>query len=147
MTELLPAHLAKMVGRPFPGGQYTIEPYRAWLMADTVGDTPHPTVVHPVHAWLGATKGMGLTWDELFAWFEASADDGPMIGEHETQLHQPLKVNVTYLVSGHVASVERKRGKTLGVFDLVEYQLDLHDESGRRVATCRNSIVFPRNET
>src|SRR5690625_7521561 len=77
-----------MVDRPFPGGHYTIEPYRAWLMADTVADTLQPSVVHPVHAWLGATEGMGITWDELFAWFDASADDGPMIGEHVTQLHQ-----------------------------------------------------------
>jgi len=144
VTDLVPAHLADMVDRPFPGGHYTIEPYRAWLMADTVADTLQPSVVHPVHAWLGATEGMGITWDELFAWFDASADDGPMIGEHVTQLHQPLKVDETYQVSGHVVSVQRKRGKTLGVFDIVTYQLDLHDEANDPVATCRNSIVFPR---
>lgn len=145
MTATLPAHLAMMVGRPFPGGHYVIEPYRAWLMADTVCDTPDPSVVHPVHAWLGATEGMGVTWDELFSWFDATAADGPMIGEHETQIHQPLRVEQRYRVSGHVISVDRKVGRSTGVFDLVRYELQLHNESDELVATCRNSIVFPRS--
>lgn len=146
MSEHLPVNLSEMVGRLFPGGHYTIEPYRAWLMADTMVDVPHPSVVHPVHAWLGATEGMGMTWDDLFAWFDATADDGPMIGEHETQMHQQLQVNVRYEVSGHVVSVQRKRGRS-GVFDLVKYQLELHEAAGTPVATCRNTLVFPRGQS
>lgn len=145
MTAPLPDHLGQMVDRPFPGGQYTVEAYRAWLLADTVNDAPEHTVVHPLHAWLGATEGMGMSWDELFDLFDATADDGPMIGDHETELHRPLRVDHCYSVSGHIASVERKQGKSMGVFDLVRYELQLHGEAGDHVATCRNSIVFPRS--
>lgn len=145
MKASLPEHLGQMVGRPFPGGQYTIEPYRAWLLADTVGDTPERSVVHPLHAWLGATEGMGLTWDELFDLFDATANDGPMIGDHETKLYRPLRIDHCYNVSGHIISVERKHGRSMGVFDLVRYELQLHEEAGDQVATCWNSIVFPRS--
>lgn len=146
MTNRLPEHLSKMVGRVFPGGEYVIEPYRAWLMTDAVEDDPDPSVVHPVHAWLGATEGMGISWDELFIWFDATAADGPMIGDHESQIHQPLRVNQRYRVSGNIVSVDRKRGKSVGTFDLVRYSLELHDEADDPVATCRNSVIFPRSD-
>lgn len=144
----LPEKIAAQRGRRFPGGYYTVEPYRDWLLADATLDEPDDVVAHPVHAWLAATSGMGMTWDELFAWFDATADDGPMFGEHETTLHRPLLVGRRYRVTGEVTSVDRKRGRTAGVFDLVGYRLDLHDEGdGTLVATCWNSIVFPRGET
>jgi hypothetical protein len=141
----LPESIRAQVGRRFPGGAYTVEPYRAWLLADATADRPEDAIAHPLHAWLAATAGMGITWDELFAWFEATAEDGPMIGEHETELHRPVRMNRSYKVGGGIVSVVRKRGRTAGLFDLVEYQLELHDETdGGHAATCRNSIVFPR---
>lgn len=145
MNTDLPDHLRDRIGTAFPGGTYLIEPYRAWLMADTVCDEPDALVVHPVHAWLGATEAMGLTWDELFFWFDATAADGPMIGEHETQIYRPLRLGYHYTVTGHIVSVERKQGKAIGLFDLMRYQLNLHDEAGQPVARCTNSIVFPRS--
>ncbi len=49
----------------------------------------------------------------------------------------------TYAVSGRVVSVVRKVGRRAGAFDIVGYELDLHQE-GTHVANCYNSIVFPR---
>lgn len=146
MTAALPDHLRAMIGQDFPGGYYHLEPYRAWLLADTVGDQPDSAVVHPLHAWLGATEAMGVTWDELFEWFDAAAEDGPMIGDHETVLHKPMVVDHLYQVSGSIIAVDRKHGNTAGIFDLVQYELQLHDGDGLHVATCRNSIVFPRSD-
>jgi hypothetical protein len=143
--------LAAQVGREFPGGTYTIEPWRAWLVADAVLAQPpslkaaEGEVAHPLFAWMAATAAMGITWDELFAWFGATAADGPVFGEHETTLHRPLRIGATYRVSGRIVSAERKVGRRTGPFDVVGYALDLHDADGP-VATCWNSIVFPRRD-
>jgi hypothetical protein len=146
------AALQEQVGRRFPGGRYTVSPWRAWLLADTVlADPPslrdaEPQVAHPLFAWMAATGAMGITWDELFSWFGASAADGPVFGEHETTLHRPLLVGATYRVTGGIDSAERKVGRRTGVFDVVGYSMDLHDDAGAHVATCWNSIVFPRRD-
>ncbi|GER22294.1 hypothetical protein NCCP1664_07910 [Zafaria cholistanensis] len=145
ISEQLPEDIRAQIGRRFPGGYYTAEPYRAWLLADAAADRPHAPAVHPLHAWLATTGGIGITWDEFFAWFGATAADGPMFGEHETVLHRRLRTDRRYRVSGSVVSAVRKRGRAAGLFDLVEYQLELHDDAdGGHVATCWNSIVFPR---
>jgi hypothetical protein len=147
------AELAPLVGRGFPGGSYTVHPWRAWLLADAVLAEPPSLldggeqVAHPLFAWMAATGAMGITWDELFAWFGATAADGPVFGEHETTLHRPLRVGATYRVSGAIVSAERKVGRRTGTFDVVGYTMDLHDEAGgTHVATCWNSIVFPRRD-
>ena len=142
LSETVPA-LHPLVGREFPGGSYTLEPWRAWLLADALGDDPAEEQPHPVMAWMAAVGGMGITWDELFEWFDATADDGPMFGEHRTTLHMPLRPAATYRVSGKITSVDRKTGRRAGTFDIVGYELYLHDGDGH-VATCWNSLVLPR---
>lgn len=137
--------IRRQVGRRFPGGEFVIEPWRAWLVADVTLDEPGPKVAHPLFVWLAATGAMGLNWDELFAWFGSSALDGPMFGEHQTSIHRPLMVGGTYAVSGGITSAERKSGRTAKSFDLVGYELELRDTAdGVHVANCWNSIVFPR---
>ena len=142
MSDTVAPH-ADRVGREFPGGRYTLEPWRSWLVADAIGDDPWDEEPHPVLAWMASVGGMGMTWDELFAWFDGTADDGPMFGEHRTTLHRPLRVGVTYEVSGRIVEVQRKVGRRTGTFDVVDYELDLH-EGEDHVATCRNSLVLPR---
>lgn len=144
--------LSSVVGRTFPGGSYTIHPWRAWLLADAVLAEPPALqepeqVAHPLFAWMAATGAMGLTWDELFAWFGASASDGPVFGEHETALHRQLKVGATYRVTGRIDSATRKVGRRTGTFDVVGYSMDLYDAvDAAPVAACWNSIVFPRRD-
>ena len=145
--------LAQQVGRRFPGGEYTVHPWRAWLLADAVLAEPpslldpEPQVAHPLLAWMAATGAMGISWDELFTWFDATAADGPVFGEHETTLHRPLVVGATYRVAGSIVSAQRKTGRRTGVFDVVGYSMDLADTSDDvHTATCWNSIVFPRRD-
>jgi hypothetical protein len=145
------ADLDGQVGRAFPGGTYTVSRWKAWLLADTVLAPPpslrdaSDQVAHPLFAWMAATGAMGITWDELFAWFGAAASDGPVFGEHETTLLRPLRVGATYRVSGQIDSAQRKVGRRTGTFDVVGYSMALHDDAdGGHVATCWNSIVFPR---
>lgn len=132
------------VGRTFPGGEFTVEPWLAWLLADAALSEPDDELAHPVLAWTAATQAMGVTWDELFAWFGASASDGPMFGEHETELHAPMRVGGRYTVTGSVTSAERKEGRS-GTFDVIGYAFALHESvSGAHVADCWNSLILPR---
>jgi hypothetical protein len=136
--------LAASVGRRFPGGSYTIEPWRAWLTNDVVLAPQGGTIAHPVFAFIAATQAMGIGWDELFAWFGASAGDGPMMGDCDIEFGTPLLVGATYRVDGAICSAVRKSGRRAGVFDLVHYRLDLREPGGGLAAACVNSIVFPR---
>lgn len=134
------------IGRPLPGGTYTIEPWKAWLTHDAVLAPEDREVAHPIFVFLAATGGMGLSWDELFAWFGSSSADGPMFGDCQMEFIRPLLIGSTYQVSGVIESVVRKHGRRAGVFDLVNYLLELHDDEGQLVATCRNSLVLPRRD-
>lgn len=141
MTE---EELAALVGRPIPGGEYVVDRYVDWLLADVVGAEPDDAVAHPLLAYVAAARGKGLTWDELFAVCGATAADGPMFGEHETELHRPLRIGERLAVSGEFESAERKTGKRTGPFDIIGFRLVLTGEDGEVAATTRNSIVFPR---
>jgi hypothetical protein len=143
MSDTVTDDYTGLVGREFPGGEYILFPWRVWLVADTLLDDPWDEVPHPVLAWMAGVAGMGITWDDLFGWFDARAADGPVFGEHETTLYMPLETGATYQVSGRIVSVDRKTGRRAGTFDVVGYELDLHRQ-GQHVARCYNSIVFPR---
>jgi hypothetical protein len=138
------AEMRSLIGRRFPGGTYTIEPWRAWLTADAALARPRGDLAHPLFVWMAAIGGWGMTFDDLFAWCGITAEDGPMFGEHETTIFRPLRVGDTYRVSGGVTSVDRKVGRS-GVFDVVGYQMELRDVADDGlVATCWNSLIVPR---
>lgn len=137
--------LASVVGRRFPGGTYTITPWRAWLTNDVVLAPKGGEHAHPVLVFIAATSAMGISWDGLFDWFGASADDGPMFGDCDIEINRPLLVGGEYRIDGFISGAERKHGRRAGVFDLVRYQLELRDRAGDEpAAVCRNSIVLPR---
>jgi hypothetical protein len=140
------SELEAKVGTPFPGGTFTIEPYEHWLLCDVVqSERPANGVAHPLYVYNAALAGAGVSVDEIFAMFGATAADGPMFGEHETEIRRPLKVGATYDVSGRVTAVDRKQGRKAGVFDLAYFELDISDpDTGEVVGVCRNSFVFPR---
>jgi len=136
--------LASLVGRTFPGGEYTVEPYVDWLVRDVVESEHDGDVAHPVFGFIATLRGKGMSLDELFAICGAVAADGPMFGEHETELLAPLEVGKTYTVSGEFVSAVRKQGRKAGTFDIVGFRLELTDSRGRTAVTAYNSFVFPR---
>ncbi|MBB2747124.1 UNVERIFIED_ORG: hypothetical protein FHR35_007003 [Microbispora rosea subsp. rosea] len=141
MTE---EELAAVVGWRLPGGEYIIEPYVDWLLNDVVGAPVDGHWAHPLFAYLATARGKGITWDEVFEICGATAADGPMFGEHETELLRPLKVGEKVTVSGRFTSAERKKGRRAGVFDIVAFEVELRGADGAVAARTRNSIVFPR---
>jgi hypothetical protein len=139
--------LEALVGKPFPGGSYTIEPYRHWLFADASGAAPtRAGVAHPMEVYYGALAGMGITVNELFALVGASADDGPMFGEATMEVERPLEIGATYAVTGSIVGVTRTEGRKAGVFDVVTFRLELADAEGTVAAVSTNSFIFPRRD-
>ena len=139
--------LEALIGTSFPGGTYTIEPYRHWLMNDAVGDVPSTEgTASPMEIYYGAMGGLGLTLDELFALAGATAADGPMFGEAEIEQRRPLQVGETYTVRGAFTDVVRKEGRRAGVFDIVTFRLELVAPDGEVSAVSTNSFVFPRRD-
>ena len=139
--------LRTVVGRPFPGGTYTIEPYRHWLFTDaSLAEPTREGTAHPMEVYYGALAGMGLTLDELFALVGARADDGPMFGEAEIEIVTPLEVGATYTVTGSIVDVTRKEGRKAGVFDIVAFRLELTDAADALAAVSTNSFIFPRRD-
>ena len=141
------AELEALVGKPFPGGSYTIEPYRHWLMQDAVGGpAAREGDASPMEVYYGALAGMGLSVDELFALVGATADDGPMFGEAGIDVRRSLVIGETYRVTGGITGVVRKEGRKAGVFDIVTFRLELVGEDGELAAVSTNSFIFPRRD-
>ena len=139
--------LEALVGKPFPGGTYTIKPYEHWLMMDAVGGpVGFEGPAHPLYVYYGALGGMGMSVDDLFTLVGATAADGPMFGETGIEIHKPLQIGATYDVSGSITGVTRKEGRKAGVFDIVAFALELRDASGELAAVSTNSFIFPRRD-
>lgn len=139
--------LQAIVGRELPGGQYVVEPYVDWLLCDVTVSAHGQPCAHPLLAYVATARGKGITWDEVFGICGATADDGPMFGEHEFELYRPLLVGETIGVAGRFDTAERKRGRKAGVFDIIGFRVSLTDATGEQIGMTRNSIVYPRRES
>lgn len=134
----------EVAGRPLPEGSYTIEPYVAWLMADSVESPPLPEgIAHPMFTFFGTQGGMGVTLDEMFAMCHASSDDGVMLGTTEIDLQRPLRVGERFTVRGQMDDVVRKQG-SIGTFDIIGFHLDLVDADDAVAATATIEFIYPR---
>ena len=136
--------LNSKVGYQLPGGEYLLEPYKNWLTNDVVGaPNDDNRLAHPMFCYYAAMAAMGLSLEEFFALFDSSSDDGVMFGEAEIDIRKALTPGTTYTVSGQVTGVKRKNSRKLGVFDLVDFELTLHDGE-ELVGVSKNSFIFPR---
>ncbi|MFV0428012.1 MAG: hypothetical protein ACK5KO_01080 [Arachnia sp.] len=144
MTE---EELAAIVGRPLPGGEYVIEPYQDWLVRDILHTDVQGTCAHPLFAYIASAVGKGMAWDEVFALCGSSAADGPMFGEHETQLVRPLALGERLRTEGEFTTAVRKQGAKTGTFDIIGFEIRLIDEGGTVAAVTRSSVVYPRRSS
>ncbi len=133
----------EVVGTDLAEGSYTIEHYKAWLMADCLEAPSMGDVAHPMFVYYVGQGGMGLTLDEFFASCHATSDDGVMLGSSELDLQRPLRVGERFTVTGEVDAVVRKQGR-IGTFDIVTFHLDLVDADGERAARLGLSFIYPR---
>lgn len=136
--------MKKLIGHTLPGGTFTVEDYENWLLCDVLQSAQmQGSVAHPLFAYICANTGIGMSLTNLFALFDATADDGPMQAEVEIGLPGELKTGRSYHVRAAITDVIRKEGRKTGVFDLMTYRIEILDRDDI-VAWSKSSIIFPR---
>jgi len=140
--------MQELVGRPFPGGTFTIERWESALFDDVMMSAPLPDgLAHPAYLFHAPLAGLGLSYGDIFALCRAESDEAIRAGEYRWTVHQPLRVGHTYAMSGAITAVERKRGRRAGAMDLVTFQIDVREHrDGSAVATVVNTWIFLRSE-
>ena len=134
-----------LAGTVVPGGTFCIAAHENWLTHYAFYSTPDARP-HPMAAFIAAQRGMGLSVDELFQMFGFDIDDGPLLAECVLDFNHQLRQGVNYEITGRVASVEHKRGRKFGEFDLVTCVFNLVDPGmgDAPAATVTNTYALPR---
>jgi hypothetical protein len=135
--------LASLVGVPLPGGTWSLAGYESWLTSDAV--YAHPGEPHPINAFIGVQRGLGMTVSELFHYLQSDVGAGPLLAECSIDFPGRIEVDRDYDVRGTVVEVQRKSGRALGNFDLVTCCFELNEAStGNAVARVTNVYAIPR---
>jgi hypothetical protein len=101
---------------------------------------------HPIYYYIATQVAMGKTVAGVCATCRFDVEDGPMMGSSAVQFAAGLRVDVPYRVTGEILGLVRKRSRKLGVMDVLDYRLRLHDPSGAVVLETTNVWVLPRKE-
>lgn len=101
---------------------------------------------HPIWFFVASQVGMGKTVASLCEACDFNVDDGPMMTGSRVTFAAPLRIDTPYRVEGEIMGLVRKRSRTLGVMDLMEYELRLIDPDGEMVLATTNSWALPRRE-
>jgi len=139
--------MQELVGRPFPGGTFTIERWENTLLCEVMACDPLPDdLAHPAYLFHAPLAGVGLKFSDIFALCHAESDEAIRAGEYLWDIHQPLRVGHTYRMSGEFTGVERKEGRRAGLMDVVSFRIDVHPEDdGPLVASVVNCWIFLRS--
>lgn len=139
--------MRELVGQPFPGGTFTIEPWESALFTEVMESEPLPAdLAHPAYLFHAPLAGLGLSYGDIFAMCYAESDEAIRAGEYQWHVHQPLRVGRTYAMSGAITGVERKQGRRAGLMDVVTFRIDVLDVAEERpAATVVNSWIFLRS--
>ena len=137
--------MQELVGRKLPGGSFDLEHYRNWLTNDVIGSPQRgDDLAHPMFCYYAAMGGMGLSVAGLFELAHTGASDGPLFGECDMEVREPLRTGVTYDVRGEIIDVKRKQGGSIGTFDLMTFRLEVVAPDGEIAGVCTNSFICPR---
>jgi hypothetical protein len=98
---------------------------------------------HPIYYYIATQVAMGKTVAGVCATCDFDVEDGPMMGSSGVTFQRPLKIGTPYRVTGEILGLVRKRSRKLGVMDVLDYRLRLHDEAGIALETT-NVWVLPR---
>lgn len=101
---------------------------------------------HPIYYYIATQVAMGKTVAGVCEACAFDVEDGPMMGSSGVVFSAPLKVDEPYRVTGEILGLVRKRSRKLGVMDVLDYRLRLHDGSGAKVLETTNVWVLPRKE-
>lgn len=102
---------------------------------------------HPIWFFVASQVGMGRSVAGICEACQFDVNDGPMMTGSRVTFSQPIHTGVAYRVEGEIKGLTRKRSRTLGVMDLMEYELRLVGaEDDRPVLVTTNSWALPRRE-
>ncbi len=101
---------------------------------------------HPIYYYIATQVAMGKTVAGLCSACAFNVEDGPMMGSSGVTFSVKLRVGVPYRVTGQILGLVRKRSRKLGVMDVLDYKLCLHDAMGDPVLETTNVWVLPRKE-
>jgi hypothetical protein len=120
--------------KALPGGTFTIPPDGPQRLDAIVGGDSGP-----LWAFMVATGGLGVTIEQLFAMFDCTMADGPMLGEFAVEYTgTPFEAGRSYDVRAEIVDQRAKEGRS-GRFDLVRMDAEIEG-----TATCHFTYVVPR---
>ena len=137
-----------MVGTSLDGSEpYVITAEENAALCRSTGVEPAADgSAHPIYYYVATQVAMGKTIAGVCETCQFDVEDGPMMGSSGVSFQSPLKVDHKYRVTGEILGLVRKRSRKLGVMDVLDYRLRLHDEAGATVLETTNVWVLPRKE-
>jgi acyl dehydratase len=131
-------------GTPLAEGSFVITPADQARMLEVVGGEP-PTdgIAHPLWAYIAPQRGIGTSVAEICELADFDVNDGPMLGSSHLEYHAPIRIGVTYKVTGSVLDITRKTG-SIGTFDILAFREDLIEDDDTPVATSTSTYILPR---
>jgi hypothetical protein len=134
---MIPAEdaMRSLVGHRFPGGTYRIEHWENFLMSDATGVEPLPDgLAHPAHLFHVAINGVGTSISELFRLSRSGPGAPVSIDYYDWHIHQPLREEETYRLSGGITDFERSTRDGSPTRDSFTYEIELAELAGAPVA-------------
>lgn len=146
LSELPPA--PQVAGASLDGTEpFTIDAGENERLCRSTGVEPAADgTAHPIYYYIATQVAMGKTVAGVCETCAFDVEDGPMMGSSGVRFTAPLRVGESYLVTGEILGLERKRSRKLGVMDVLTYRLRLHAADGARVLETDNVWVLPRKE-
>jgi hypothetical protein len=99
---------------------------------------------HPIYFFIATQVGMGQTVAGLCALCDFDVEEGPVIASSSVTFSHALMTEQPYRVTGEINSLVRKRSRTFGVMDVLEYALRLSLPDGQPVLETINVWMLPR---
>lgn len=134
---------ARITGHRFPGGEITFAPHEVWLGNDAMDAPGASTTMNPLWFLLVALRGMGTTIGELVQVAETTMDDGVLFGEMAIEQASPLVPGERCSVQGGIDGIVRRTGRS-GVFDVMEFSLDVRNADGEQRGRVVSSFILQR---
>jgi len=89
--------MESLVGKKFPGGEYTFERWENVLLHDVVEFPPPPDgIVHPIGLFHVPLAACGWNYRQIFEVCGAESDEAVRAGEYTWELMSPMREGIAY---------------------------------------------------
>lgn len=132
------------VPAPIETGSFSLTPEDNAMIAASSGGNPSTDgTAHPIFAFIAAVGGLGVPIGDLLARHGGSIAAGPLLGRCAIRFERPLKVGLTYQVSGEVENVVRKTSRRFGETDHFTLRIDVRS-GGQHYSSLMLTIIVPQ---